>query len=146
MKFWISDEMEAACCENPMAKFLGFSEKIVDDDFFSIAFRALLCSGHTNFSRRVVLEGSRGLQEPHLATLGPRVAHIIPIDPANATIGYACDACDACNACDALGTMQTSGCSHCSDSLPARRKTSANCAQCSPAAQRTGPVGPKAGK
>ena len=52
----------------------GFFGKIGDDDFFLIATRALLCSGHTNFSRRVLLEGSRGLPEPLLATLGPRGA------------------------------------------------------------------------
>ena len=53
----------------------GFFGKIVDDDFFLIATRALLCSGHTNSSRRVLLEGSRGLTEPYGATLGARGAH-----------------------------------------------------------------------
>ena len=76
----------------------GFFGKIVDDDVFLIATRALLCSGHTNSSSRVLLEWSHGLPEPYRATLGPRGAPwgdpppppaIIPIHPAKATIGYA---------------------------------------------------------
>ena len=70
-----------------------------------------MCSNHTNSSRRVVLEGSRGLPEPFRATLGPRGAPwgpmggppppsaIIPIDPAKATIGYAAGVPKACYTC-----------------------------------------------